>query len=256
MERYQVILAYDGTDFHGSQYQTDTRTVQDVFETALRKLRWTGKTTVFSGRTDAGVHASGQVAAFDLTWKHSSEDLRNAMNALLPKDVAVINVNLCSKEFHPRFDAVSRKYLYRIYCQPVRDPIRERNYWRVWPTPDLDIMQLGADLFLGVHDFAAFGRPTSPGGRTIRNVMKAFWLNVGDEYTFEIVANAFLYHMVRRIVFVLTMFGQGKLSTDELKHHINRPQMEPIPGLAPPQGLSLDEVAYPMGQKENNEKIW
>jgi tRNA pseudouridine38-40 synthase len=255
MERYQVILTYDGTDFHGSQYQTDTRTVQDVFETALRKLKWTGKAAVFSGRTDAGVHASGQVAAFDLAWKHSSEDLRNAMNALLPKDVAVISVVPSTKEFHPRFDAVSRRYLYRIYSQPVRDPTRERFYWRVWPTPDLELMQLGANLFLGVHDFAAFGRPTSPSGRTVRNVLKAYWLNVGDEFTFEIVANAFLYHMVRRMVFVLTKFGQGKLFTDELEHHINRPQMEPIQGLAPPQGLSLVEVTYPKGEKENNDKI-
>jgi len=245
MERYQVILTYDGTDFHGSQFQTDTRTVQNVVETALRKLKWTGKSVIFSGRTDAGVHASGQVTAFDLAWKHSSEDLLNAMNALLPKDVAVKSVISCSKEFHPRFDAVSRKYHYSIYSQPVRDPIRNRFSWRVWPTPDLEMMRSGANLFLGIHDFAAFGRPTSPGGRTIRNVIKAIWLNDEDEFTFEIVANAFLYHMVRRVVFVLTMLGQGKLQTEELQNHINKPQGDPIQGLAPPQGLSLVEVEYP-----------
>lgn len=164
MARYKIILAYDGTNFHGSQYQTDPRTVQRVLENTLRKLNWSGESVLFAGRTDAGVHASGQVAAFDLDWNHPIEKLQNALNALLPDDVSVRNVWQCDESFHPRFDAVNRSYRYRILCQPVRDPLRERYAWRVWPKPKVEVLQNVAKTFIGVHDFSSFGTPTRPGG--------------------------------------------------------------------------------------------
>ncbi|HZW05020.1 MAG TPA: tRNA pseudouridine synthase A, partial [Anaerolineaceae bacterium] len=122
MERYQVILAYDGTEFQGFQRQTGTRTVQSEIETALRRLGWQGRSILSAGRTDTGVHAAGQVIAFDLDWTHSPETLGRAMNAFLPSDVAVKAVRATAPDFHPRFDAVARCYHYRIYCQPARDP--------------------------------------------------------------------------------------------------------------------------------------
>jgi tRNA pseudouridine38-40 synthase len=249
MERYQVILAYDGTHFHGSQYQVGVRTVQGVFETALRRLNWSGKSATFAGRTDAGVHARGQVAAFDLAWNHPTEDLRNALNALLPEDVAVSDVRLCPPDFHPRFGAQSRCYRYRLLSQPTRDPLRERYAWRIWPRPDLERMQAASQIFLGQHDFAGFGRPTRPGGSTVRQVFSADWYPGGgsleDECYFQIRANAFLYHMVRRLVFVQVAVGQGRMEIDDLGDLLQSPGPDPVQGLAPPSGLSLVEVRYP-----------
>lgn len=244
MERYQIIIAYDGTDFHGSQFQPEVRTVQKEIEIALRQLEWTGKSVIFSSRTDTGVHALGQVAAFDMDWNHSPDDLRNAMNALLPNDIVVKNLIPCPRDFQPRFNAISRKYLYRIYCQPVRDPIKERFSWRVWPRPDLEIMKTASNFILGVHDFSSFGNPTSPDGTTIRKVNSVQWQSDQEDITFEIIANAFLYHMVRRLIFILMQIGQKKMEVEDFYEIINNPQPNPIQGLAPPQGLSLIAVNY------------
>jgi tRNA pseudouridine38-40 synthase len=254
MERYQVILAYDGTNFHGSQFQTDTRTVQNVVEDALRKLKWTGTPVLFAGRTDAGVHASSQVAAFDLEWDHSPLDLRNALNALLPKDVAIKNVFVKSPGFHPRFDAITRTYCYRIYCQPVRDPTRERFAWRLWPKPNFKRLQAAAKLLVGLHDFSGFGRATRPGGSTTREVLSAQWIHADDEISFIVTANAFLYHMVRRLVYAQIMVGKMNLSLDDLHQHLKNTDAGLIQGLAPPHGLALVEVKYPAMDSENNGK--
>jgi tRNA pseudouridine38-40 synthase len=246
MERYQIIIAYDGTDFHGSQYQPDVRTIQREIETALHRLEWTGKSVIFSSRTDTGVHAAGQVAAFDMDWNHSPDDLRNALNALLPNDVAIKKLIQCSRDFQPRFHAVSRKYRYRIYCQPIRDPIKERFAWRVWPRPDFEIMKITSNFMLGVHDFSSFGNPTSTDGTTIRKVNSVQWRTDEDDITFEIVANAFLYHMVRRLIFVFIQIGQKNMEVGEFYDFINNPQPNPIQGLAPSQGLHLIEINYPV----------
>ncbi len=254
MERYQVILAYDGTRFHGSQIQNGVRTIQGALEQALRKLNWRGKSVLMAGRTDTGVHALGQVAAFDLEWNHTPVDLRNALNALLPEDMAIRQLRACPPDFHPRFHATYRGYHYRIYCQPVRDPLRERYAWRVWPKPDVDLLRKASGDLLGVHDFAAYGRPMSSQGSTVRHLMRAQWHRDEDELLFEVTANAFLYHMVRRLVFVLVAVGQQRLDSREIQGHLKSPPAVPLQGLAPPQGLVLVEVGYPGGQGENNEK--
>ena len=115
MARYQIILAYDGTDFQGFQRLKGGRSVQGEVEAALRRLNWAGKAILSAGRTDAGVHASGQVIAFDLDWAHSPETLRQALNAYLPEDVAAQAVKLAAPGFHPRYDALARTYHYRIF---------------------------------------------------------------------------------------------------------------------------------------------
>src|SRR5512146_243567 len=130
MARYQIILAYDGTDFLGSQRQAGSRTVQLVLENALRKIGWKGKSILLAGRTDTGTHASGQVAAFDLEWRHPVHKLQDALNASLPSDMAVWETNIAPAHFHPRYDAVSRRYRYRLFCSGQRDPLRERFAWR------------------------------------------------------------------------------------------------------------------------------
>ena len=123
MARYQIILAYDGTGFLGSQRQAGSRTAQSELEKALRKLGWHGQTVYLAGRTDTGTHASGQVAAFDLDWLHDLKELQDALNAHLPRDMAVWAVQTAADDFHPRFDASSRCYRYRLFCASVRDPL-------------------------------------------------------------------------------------------------------------------------------------
>ena len=241
MVRYQIILSYDGTEFVGSQRQAKSRTVQAELERALRKLDWSGKSVLMAGRTDSGVHASGQVAAFDLDWKHSPEDLRNALNANLPVDMSVRQVQITGSDFHPRFDAKWRRYRYRIFCQPVRDPLRERFSWRVWPWVN-DLYPI-ARIFCGTHDFSAFGTPPRPGESSLRTVMDANWQLNNDEWQFEIIANAFLYHMVRKIVHVQVAVGLGKIKMDDIVRAIDHQSVLPS-GLAPAQGLTLVEVGY------------
>ncbi len=249
MARYQIILSYDGTGFFGSQRQGKTRTVQSEIEKALRKIGWNGKSILLAGRTDSGVHARGQVAAFDLDWAHGPGPLLKALNANLPADMAVRKLTSVQDGFHPRFDALSRRYQYRLFCQEIRDPLRERFSWRVWPVVS-DLTALAA-IWPGTHDFAAFGSPTTPKGSTVRTVKFAGWQASGDEWMFEIEADAFLYRMVRRLVYVQVAVGQGRVSVQDLVKALdNDPQgmletLKHIPaGLAHPSGLSLVEVKY------------
>ncbi|MCJ7718042.1 MAG: tRNA pseudouridine(38-40) synthase TruA, partial [Anaerolineales bacterium] len=132
-DRFRVRLAYDGTAFHGSQFQPELRTVQGELERSLKKIGWKGKSVLFAGRTDAGVHAAGQVIAFDLDWDHKEEELGKAINAVLPNDISAVKVQRTKPDFHPRYDALSRKYHYQILNSPVRDPLQERYQWRTWP---------------------------------------------------------------------------------------------------------------------------
>lgn len=243
MARYQVILAYDGTDFQGFQRQAKTRTVQGVVEAALASLGWQGHAILFAGRTDTGVHGEGQTIAFELEWPHSPETLGRALNAHLPVDVAVRSVREAAPEFHPRFDARGRTYHYTIYCEPTRDPLRDRFAWRVWPAADLALLQQAARLLPGVHDFAAFGTPPRVGGHTIREIYRTSWEPQAGGLLFEVSANAFLYHMVRRMVYLQIQIAQRRLELEHLAQAVNAAQPQP-PGLAPAQGLVLKQVLY------------
>jgi tRNA pseudouridine38-40 synthase len=246
MERYQVILAYDGTQFLGFQRQGKGRTVQDVVETVLRQLGWQERSILAAGRTDAGVHASGQVISFNLEWAHPAEELGRALNALLPPDVAVGSVRTTYPDFHPCYDAVSRRYRYCIYCQPGRDPLKARYAWRVWPAPQVDLLRQAASYLPGTHDFAAFGTPPRTQGTTVRTVFHAAWQENDFELVFEISASAFLYHMVRRLVSMQVAVGQGRMDADDVQHSL-QPMSKGslVKGLAPAQGLTLVEVCYP-----------
>lgn len=244
MVRYQVILAYDGTGFTGSQKQASSRTVQGELERALYNLGWSGKSVIMAGRTDTGVHATGQVAAFDFEWTHSADKLLRALNADLPSDLVISSLLPASADFHPRFDAVSRRYRYRLICKQIRDPLRDKFVWRVWPEVDTDILKQNAGIFLGTHDFAAIGSPTTPKGTTVRTVTKAEWKKMPDgEWQFEVQADAFLYRMVRRMVFVQVSVAQGKCSVEKVQHALSK-QGKLLAGLAPAHGLTLVEVQY------------
>lgn len=247
MARYQAILAYDGTGFQGFQRQKNARTVQAVLEKALYAIGWQGRAILAAGRTDTGVHASGHVVAFDMLWSHPVADLLTALNANLPEDVAVRRVCSVSGNFHPRYAALARKYHYRLICDEIRHPLRERYAWRVWPGVSLALLQSVAGYLLGKHDFAAFGAPHRTGGSTLREVSSATWSADGADLVFEIVGNAFLYHMVRRLVFFMVKVGQGSLEPESILAHLDSENLPAVQGLAPPQGLCLIEVIYSSG---------
>jgi tRNA pseudouridine38-40 synthase len=244
MARYQVILAYDGSGFQGSQRQAKIRTVQGELERSLRRFGWSDRSVIMAGRTDTGVHATGQVAAFDFEWAHTDERLLKALNADLPPDLAITSLCTARTDFHPRFDAHSRTYRYRLFCSPIRDPLRERFAWRVWPVMEEKALKSTADLFLGTHDFAAFGSPTTPKGTTTRTVTRTEWKKKPDgEWQFEVQADAFLYRMVRRLVYLQVAMAQGRCSTEDVHRAFTKNSKLPS-GLAPANGLTLVEVSY------------
>ncbi len=243
-DRFKITLAYDGTNFHGSQRQPDLRTVQGEVEGALREIDWQGDAVFFAGRTDAGVHAAGQVIAFDMDWAHSTGDLQRALNASLPRDISARKVQRVSADFRPRYDALYRRYRYWIRCDPVRDPLQDRYIWQVWPEVDLGRLQKASSPLVGVHDFAALGSPHQEDGSTVREIREAAWRKENDRYIFQIVGNAFLYHMVRHIVILLVEIGQGRKPVKQVGHYLDHPGGPPAKGLAPARGLTLVEVAY------------
>jgi len=250
MVRYQLILAYDGARLEGSQRQAagssssrPKRTAQGELENALRTLGWTGRSVLIAGRTDSGVHAEGQSVALDFEWAHGPDKLRAALNAALPPDLAVRAAREVNPDFQPRFDATSRRYRYQFFCDPVRDPVRERYSWRVWPAVSGEVLQSVCSVFLGRHDFAAFGSPMKRGGSTVRTVSLSAWTESEGGWRYEVRADAFLYRMVRRLVFVQVMAAQGRLSAEQIRQAVEGQAKLPS-GLAPAHGLSLIEVTY------------
>lgn len=277
MARYQVILSYDGTLYRGFQRlkaeeSGKDRSIQGTVEAALRTLGWQGKTILAAGRTDAGVHAKGQVISFDLDWRHSEEALRNAMNARLPENIAAEDVRETQDDFHPRSAAKARWYSYRLFCHEVRQPLDERFAWRVWPPINGARVSEGASHLIGRHDFRLFGSSPRPSGSTIRTVYQSEWRQSQGLWIYDIVANAFLLHMVRRIVKALVEIGQGLKEPVSIRDYLDRGEfikgskerldgngdeiisnggMNMI-GLAPPHGLHLFKVFYlPFGENDH-----
>jgi tRNA pseudouridine38-40 synthase len=245
MPRYRAILEYDGTDFLGFQRQAAGRTVQGVVEAALARAGWPGRSILAAGRTDTGVHAAGQVIAFDWDWPHGEAALLRALNANLPADAAVRTVEVSAADFHPRYSARGRCYRYTIYNQPVRSPLAARYAWHVWPGLDLAAMQAASQALLGRHDFATFGTDPDDGSNTVRTVRRAEWqAGAGGWLTFDILADAFLYRMVRSLVGALQRVGRGELPAARVPELLDARDRRRCPPLAPPQGLCLMDVVY------------
>jgi tRNA pseudouridine38-40 synthase len=240
-----MLLAYDGGDFRGWQKQRDGRTVQGVLEEALLEITGQPQPIIGAGRTDAGVHATGQVAHFDTSWTHSLVALRQAFNSLLPREVAILAIDLAPRGFHARHSATARSYRYTLLESPVRQPLRRRTTFHLRQTLDVERMQRAATALLGQHDFGGFGRPMTPGGPTQRRMEHVRVSRRGDEVHIELRANAFLRHQVRRTVGMLVDVGRAKREVEEVKAVLERSPSAPVPWRAPAQGLVLEAVHYP-----------
>jgi tRNA pseudouridine38-40 synthase len=244
--RYRGRVAYDGTDFFGFQRQAQTLpTIQGTIEEALAHITGQKITVIGAGRTDTGVHATGQVIAFDVTWRHSATALWRALNVNLPSSIALQALDEAEPDFHPRFDARSRAYEYQLYVAPVRQPVFSRYAWHVMRQEALNTsaMRSAAGLLLGEHNFATFGQPPQ-GENTVREVLRSEMIEGASFLHYRIEANAFLYRMVRRIVGALVRVGSGKLSVDEFEAAFRAANGSWKNEPAPAQGLCLIEVTY------------
>lgn len=246
MRNIAIQLAYDGTDFVGSQYQRTGRSVQAVLEQAWTRLTGEDQRWTFAGRTDAGVHAHGQVANVRTTTTHSLPTIQRALNALLPRDVAVRDVWEAEPEFHARFSAVRREYRYTILHEPWPVPLLRRTSWQITGALDVAAMQAAATLLLGEHDFATFG--VVDAGPTVRVCTEAMITpELRDGYRTLVVAlgaNGFLRHMVRAIVGTLVEVGQRKRSVSDFGAVLASRDRRKAGPTAPPHGLSLVAVIY------------
>lgn len=238
--RFRATVEYDGTEFAGFQLQAGARTVQGALETALARLTGGIRHPVDgAGRTDAGVHATGQIVAFDYDGPLSTEALEAALNGNLPRDVAIRDLRPAPRGFHPRYAARYREYRYTIWNGP-RSPLRERTAYRVRAPLDEAAMAAAATAFLGRHDFRAFGG-THP--QPVRTVHAIRVRRRGDEVTIDVRAEAFLKGMVRRIAWALIAVGTGRLAPAAIDEALVKEAPAFGGAAAPARGLCLRRVA-------------
>jgi tRNA pseudouridine38-40 synthase len=243
--RYRATLAYDGTGYHGFQRQAAEHepTIQGEVERALTQLGQPNITVTGSGRTDAGVHATGQVIAFNAEWRHGLDALQRALNATLPADIAVLGLQEAAADFHPRYDAVSREYVYTIYDAPMRHPLERLYALHIAGPLDVMSMNAAAAMLVGEHDFAAFGSPTA-GEVTVRRMWRAQVSAAPPFIRVELEANGFLYRMVRSIVGTLLAVGRGSMTLDEFRGVLESRDRSRAEAGAPAHGLCLTHVSY------------
>lgn len=239
-----AVVEYDGTDYHGFQIQANAPTIQEALERALTTVTQEHIHIRFSGRTDAGVHATGQVVDFWTTWRHSVEDLQRAWNAVLPADIAIRDLLPAAEDFHARYSARSRIYRYHIWNQPIRSPLCRRTHFHVAQRLDVQRMAEAAQVLVGEHDFRTFGAPMQPEGPTVRVVKRIEVWREANEVFVEMEANAFLRHMARRVVAALIDAGQGRLTAGDLADALAAADPTQLQGVAPAHGLCLIKVEY------------
>jgi len=247
MRTIRMTVAYDGTEFAGFQVQTGRRTVQGVLETAIARVAGSPVRVAGAGRTDAGVHATGQVVTFPTESPLTPAVLQRATNGVLPEDVVVVDAGEAASGFHARFSARARGYRYTISNATER-PVLDRRYVFQWRSYlDVAAMDEAAQLLVGCHDFAAFGgtlhgreRPTS----TVRTVFRLHFWRDGERVLLDAAADAFLPHMVRNLVGTLVPVGMGNTTAKDVGAVLAGRDRRWAGVTAPPQGLCLTKVWY------------
>jgi tRNA pseudouridine38-40 synthase len=246
-KRFAATVSYDGTAFVGSQRQANGRTVQGELEAAAAALFGAPVRVEMAGRTDSGVHAVGQVAAFSAETRLEAHAVGRAMNAHLAEDVAVRDVREVVAGFDPRRWARRRWYRYTIWHHEARNPLLRRTAWQIEGNLDVVAMGQGADALAGTQDFTACSGPIEDGRTSVRTVFTAGWRCEGDALLFDIEADAFLPQMVRRLVGALVRVGRGSLEVEELVHLLRQAKQGGIGPTAPALGLCLQRVWYDEG---------
>jgi len=245
-----MLVAYDGSGFHGFAAQPGQRTVAGALQEAIETVVRHPVELTCAGRTDRGVHAWGQVVSLDLDPEVDIDVLHRALLKLCGVELVVREVALAPPDFHARFSARGRTYRYRVLNRPVPDPFLASTSWHIAPPLDLELLSLACDPFIGEQDFSAFcRRPKAAPGETppslVRRVRRAGWTDLGDGLLrFEIEATAFCHQMVRSIVGTVVGAGQGEIRAGDIRGILRSGDRSRAAAVAPPQGLCLWHVEY------------
>ena len=242
--RLALLLEYDGTLYAGSQLQSNAPTVQSVLETVIEQITTQRVRVAFAGRTDAGVHARGQVASFVTESRLPAEVMQRALNARLPDDVVVRSAADVDLDFDPRRHARRRHYRYLIANSPTRSALHRQRAWYVGRVLDVAAMAAAAQTIVGTHDFRAFAsKLPDPSASTVRELQRFDVHRRGNEIALDVVGNAFLPHQVRRMAGALVEVGKSKLGVEEFSRLLaGEPASSGL--VAPPHGLYLLRVQY------------
>lgn len=245
MQRYKCVVAYDGTRFAGYQVQPNKITVQGEIERALKKIHKGANVKITaSGRTDAGVHAKGQVFHFDSPLHIPESKWPVALNSLLPDDIAVISITVVAADFHARFDAKGKEYHYHIQLSGQKDPFT-RNYVYQYPySLNVFAMKEAATYLLGVHDFTSFCSAKTEVEDKVRDIREIELIEQDGLLIFRFVGNGFLYNMVRILVGTLLEVGSGERAPETMSEILEKKDRSLAGKTAPAQGLYLWEVFY------------
>lgn len=251
--RIALLVEYNGKQFSGSQFQVGVATVQSELEKAVATLARQPVTCIFSGRTDSGVHARGQVVHLDWPADEKEIDLWRlvwSLNGILPQAISIANAQVVPDDFHARFSAVSRQYVYRILNRPQRSALLRDTHYFIAYDLDVEKMRQAASYLLGSHDFKSFKSTNSDTNTTLCHVMRAEILKLPEgSLDFWIRANHFVYNMVRIIVGTLVEIGIGKSQPECIIQALNEPNRALTGPTAPSWGLCLDSVEYPEAYK-------
>ncbi len=243
MPRYKITIAYDGAPYSGWQSQPDELTVQDVITAALKQILREDIQIMGAGRTDAGVHARGQVAHFDSIHHLRRKTFLKSMYGVLPKTIAVTDIQEVPGDFHARFLASAREYRYHILTEP--NPLVYHQAWENFREFDTSSMRESAELFIGEHDFLSFCRKNPNLQNTICTIYTTELEEWDSTIIYHIRANRFLHNMVRRIVGTLVQVGLHKRSVESVKQLLDEPGKHRSGTTAPANGLILEQVFYP-----------
>jgi tRNA pseudouridine38-40 synthase len=254
MSRFRLLIEYEGSRYHGWQQNAGVKTIQGEMLNACQELFNTKKIELYgAGRTDAGVHALGQVAHLDVPTQMHAETMVGRLNEILPYDIHIVTLEKCEDTFHARYNAVARSYVYVISRR--RSAFGKRYVW--WVKEDLSVnkMKEAAALLKGFHDFSSFGATTAEEKSTRVNINHLDISESGDMSIIHIIGSHFLWMMVRRVTGVLIHAGKGKLSMRDIKGFLNQHSERPSQLAAPPSGLYLQRVYYPGEPFDYNPKI-
>ncbi|EHL76480.1 MULTISPECIES: tRNA pseudouridine(38-40) synthase TruA [Bacillus] len=245
MVRMKCVISYDGSGFAGYQIQPAKRTVQSEIESALKVLhKGEAVKVTASGRTDAGVHARGQVIHFDTSLPIPETKWVQVLNSIFPEDIAAIQVEAVDDAFHARFSATGKEYRYRLYTTPHRDPLKRFYAYHFPYSLNIEAMEEAARYLTGTHDFTSFCSAKTEVKDKVRTIRKIAIVQEGEEIVFQLVGNGFLYNMVRIIVGTLLECGTGKRSPEEIPEILEAKDRSKAGKTVPPEGLYLWNVFY------------
>lgn len=244
MRNIKIEIEYDGTNYCGWQIQQNGITVQEEITKALKKLTGKDITVHGSGRTDAGVHAKGQVASFILENNIPTDRLPLALNGKLPKDIVITDAVEVPMDFHARYSAIAKRYMYHIYESRYRSALLRNYSYHVYYKLNHEKMREAAKMLIGTHDFRAFMTSGSSVQDTVRTIYELDIINEGKSLYIYIKGDGFLYNMVRIIIGTLIEIGTGKMQISQIEKLFETKERTVAGQTAPPQGLFLDKVYY------------